>query len=109
MRDFQPLSDEEQAVIARAREALHGVDHIACTGCHYCAPGCPVGMHIPEIFSVMNAYTTYGDLDRARSDYGWRPGGPKASACLKCGQCESACPQHLPIISLLERVADTLE
>lgn len=109
MRDFQPLSEEEQQVVKVAREALLQFDRIACTGCHYCTPGCPMEIHIPEIFAVMNVYKMYGDLNEARRDYGWRPKGPKASECVQCGQCEDACPQHLPIISLLEEVVETLE
>ncbi len=109
MRDFQPLSDEEQQVVKAAREALLQYDRIACTGCHYCTPGCPMEIHIPEIFAVMNVYKMYGDLNEARRDYGWRPKGAKASECVQCGQCEDACPQHLPIISLLEEVVETLE
>lgn len=109
MRDFQPLSDEEQQVVKAAREALLQFDRIACTGCHYCTPGCPMEIHIPEIFAVMNVYKMYGDLKEARRDYGWRPKGAKASECVQCGQCEDACPQHLPIISLLEEVVETLE
>lgn len=109
MRDFQPLSDEEQQVVKAAREALLQFDRIACTGCHYCTPGCPMEIHIPEIFAVMNVYKMYGDLNEARRDYGWRPKGAKASECVQCGQCEDACPQHLSIISLLEEVVETLE
>ena len=109
MKDFKPLSEEESAVIEKARTALLSVDHIKCTACHYCTPGCPMGIHIPEIFSVMNVYKMYGDLKLARNDYTWRPGGPQASECVQCGQCEEACPQHLPIISLLEEVARTME
>ena len=109
MRDFQPLSEEEQQVVEAAREALLQFDRIACTGCHYCTPGCPMEIHIPEIFAVMNVYKMYGDLNEARRDYGWRPKGAKASECVQCGQCEDACPQHLPIISLLEEVVETLE
>lgn len=109
MRDFQPLSEEEQQVVEAAREALLQFDRIACTGCHYCTPGCPMEIHIPEIFAVMNVYKMYGDLNEARHDYGWRPKGAKASECVQCGQCEDACPQHLPIISLLEEVVETLE
>ncbi len=109
MRSFQPLNDEEQRVLVAANQTLAQFAGIACTACHYCTPGCPMGIHIPEIFGVMNVYKMYGDLQEARNEYGWRPGGEKASACIQCGQCENACPQHLPIISLLEEVVKTLE
>ncbi len=109
MKDFQPLSDAEQAAVAKAREALNKVDRIPCTACRYCTPGCPAGIHIPDIFSVMNVYKMYGQLEQARSEYTWRPGGAPASKCVQCGQCESACPQHLPIISYLQEVVKALE
>ncbi len=109
MRQLKPLNEEEKNVLEEACKALSQFDGIACTSCHYCTPGCPMEIHIPEIFAVMNVYKMYGDLKEARNEYGWRPGGEKASACVQCGQCEDACPQHLPIISLLEEVAETLE
>lgn len=109
MSQFQPLSDEEQHVLEKATQALQQYADIACTACHYCTPGCPMDIHIPEIFAVMNVYKMYGNLTEARNEYNWRPGGEKASACVQCGQCEEACPQHLPIVSLLEEVVETLE
>ena len=33
----------------------------------------------------------------------------KASDCIACGQCESVCPQHLPIIRLMRDVAKHFE
>ena len=109
MHQFQPLNVEEHRVLKEASQALQQYADIACTACHYCTPGCPIGIHIPEIFAVMNVYKMYGNLNEARNEYQWRPGGEKASACIQCGQCEDACPQHLPIISLLEEVVETLE
>lgn len=109
MRQLQPLDEGELKVLETACTSLSQSDIIGCTACHYCTPGCPMDIHIPEIFAVMNVYKMYGDLKEARNDYQWRPGGEKASACVQCGQCEDACPQHLPIISLLEDVVKTLE
>ncbi len=109
IRQLQPLTDEEQKALEEANRTLQQFAGIACTACHYCTPGCPMDIHIPEIFAVMNVYKMYGNLNEARNEYNWRPGGEKASKCIQCGQCENACPQHLPIISLLEEVVETLE
>ena len=109
MREFQPLTAEEHRVLEEANKALKQFADIPCTACHYCTPSCPAGIHIPEIFAVMNVYKMYGNLTEARNEYRWRPGGALASACIVCGQCQAACPQHLPIIGLLAEVADTLE
>ena len=109
MRQFQPLSEEEYGVLDVVEKTLQHYAGISCTACHYCTPGCPMEIHIPEIFAVMNVYKMYGNLIEARNEYKWRPGGERASACVQCGQCEDACPQHLPIISLLEEVVQTLE
>ena len=109
MKNFKPFSAAERVVVENARQALLKVDRIPCTACHYCTPGCPVKMSIPEIFAVMNIHKMYGDTERAKADYGWRAGTTKASECIECGQCETACPQRLPIIQLLKEVAETLE
>lgn len=109
MADFKPLTDIEKEAVENARVAFSKIDSIKCTACRYCVPGCPMDIHIPDIFGVMNIYKIHDQLEVARGDYGWRPGGAKASACIECGQCEDACPQHLPIVELLKEVVDTLE
>lgn len=109
MKDFKPLNEEEFQILEKAREIYESMDRIPCTSCRYCTPGCPMEIHIPDIFSVMNLYKTYGNLEKARMEYRVRPIGTKASECVACGQCENACPQHLPIISLLKEITETLE
>ena len=45
-----------------------------------------------------------------RQEYNWVTNkGVKASDCIQCGACEAVCPQHLPIISLLEEAAGQYE
>ncbi len=109
MKEFQPLSEEEQKVIADAREALDKVDKIPCTACAYCKPGCPMQIDIPAVFAVANVYKMYDNLDAARNEFKFNVSGARPSECVSCGQCESACPQHLPIIELLQEAAEKLE
>ena len=110
MKDFRPLNEEEQALVAQAREDLNGVDRILCTACHYCEPGCPVNMPIPKIFGAVNLYKLFGNYEAARSNYNVNIKlRAAASECIGCGQCEGACPQHLPIISCLQDAAELFE
>ena len=110
MKDFRPLNDEEQKVIREAVDAMNAVETIRCTACHYCTEGCPMQIPIPEIFRARNNQRIFNTGDRAKGAYrhATRDRG-KASDCIQCGQCESACPQHLPIIGLLKECAANLE
>lgn len=111
MRDFKPLTADEQAVIARVREVLDGVHQYKCTACHYCTDGCPMGIPIPDFFKAMNRKLVFENEEEALRRYGKasKKAGVKASDCIGCGQCEAACPQGLPIIEYLQEVADALE
>ena len=110
MKEFRPLDESEQEVVRKAQEALNTENFIPCTDCHYCMPGCPQKIAIPEVLKSANRYYQLDQLEGARADYARRLNGKtKASECLACGQCEDACPQHLPIITLLSQCAEILE
>lgn len=110
MKGFKPLDETELAAIAKVQEIFRSKNLIPCTGCRYCTDGCPKQIAIPELFATMNAKQIYHDW---HTDYYYNAvyalPGHKASDCVKCGKCESVCPQHLPIRQLLENVAKEFE
>jgi hypothetical protein len=90
------MSDEELAVIARARDTYNELCPIPCTGCRYCMP-CPNGVDIPGNFSIFNNGVMYNAMEEARRRYGRKAEDERASACIQCQQCEDLCPQDIPI------------
>lgn len=109
MKNFVPLNKRELAAIEDVQEVFNGLHLIPCTACRYCTDGCPQHIAIPDLFATMNSKKLYKDWN-ADYYYGIHTGpGRRASDCLKCGKCEKACPQHLPIRQLLEDVAKEFE
>ena len=107
---FQPLNAEEAAVLEQAAEAFRIAPVVACTACRYCLDGCPMGIPITDILRALNAYRLDGLPERAQGAYERAVAGAgRASDCIQCGQCEGACPQHLPIIELLQEAAEAFE
>ena len=110
MKSFQPLNEEEQRIIQQAQRILGHSAAIPCTACHYCTEGCPKQIPIPEIFSAMNKKLANGQALQAAEDYQKAIDGKgAASDCIRCRQCENACPQHLPIIRHLEQCRELLK
>ncbi|MBQ6678960.1 MAG: aldo/keto reductase [Lachnospiraceae bacterium] len=110
MKDFKPLDEEEQKIIAEAQKILGHSAAIPCTACHYCTEGCPQQIPIPDIFAAMNKQLANGQMAEARAAYeaAVQKGG-LASDCIVCRQCEEACPQHLKIIDHLKQGAAMFE
>lgn len=110
MKDFQPLNEEEQKIIQQAQRILGSSSTILCTSCHYCTDGCPKQIPIPDLFAAMNKQLGNGLHQEAVQSYrNAASEGHRASDCIGCGQCESACPQHLKIIECLGKCAELLE
>ena len=106
MKGFVSFNESQRAVMEEARQALLNVPSIPCTGCSYCTEGCPMQIKIPDIFSARNQDIIFGQTERARNRYAQIiKDSAGADQCIQCGQCESACPQNLPIIDLLKQAA----
>ena len=110
MKDFQPLSTKEQEAVKQVTEIFKSKNFIPCTACRYCCDGCPMGIAIPDVFKALNTIRLYGEEDRAKNYYKkLLETSGKAEDCVQCGQCESVCPQHLPIIDLLKEASEKLD
>ena len=96
---------------ATQRRRIEGVlDEIArasaafCTGCKYCLP-CPRGIDIPAVMACVFDYRHWG-LPAAAAERYRRIKEARADACVRCGQCEPKCTQHLRIMDEMRFAAE---
>ncbi|MDD3278671.1 MAG: aldo/keto reductase [Lachnospiraceae bacterium] len=110
MKEFQPLSEREHELVMQAADIIEGRITIPCTGCAYCVDGCPGSIAIPKYFTLYNTKKQDQDSMLADEEYArLTETFGKASDCVACGQCEEVCPQHLPIVENLKKVAAQFE
>ena len=98
MKDFQPLTLEEQAALETVCAVFRNQDLIPCTSCRYCTEVCPQEIPIPELFAALNAKRSEQEI----------PPVSTGIDCIKCGKCEESCPQNLKIRELLTVAAEEL-
>jgi len=100
---FEPY---DAAFIERMKKRIESHFDQLCTGCGYCLP-CPQNIPIPKYMDSYNHLILDGRdqavLDRLK--WHWDLGASGSSDCVACGQCETACTQHLPIVQRLQRIA----
>ena len=111
MKNFTGLNEKEKETLKLAQKELHKVPLIPCTTCNYCAKVCPMNIGISGSFTAMNYLTLYRDEGAAIHQENWLVSGhgkKRADACIKCGKCEQACPQHIAIRKELEKAAMAL-
>lgn len=109
--NFRPLSDRERNVISQVTAELLSLPTVPCADCRYCVKGCPMGIRIPEIFKAYNLILTFGEHFHPHLYYDAmkKLGGSPANACVGCGQCEGACPQHIGIVEKLKAASDIFD
>lgn len=105
------FTEDDFALIERVKAEINANQKIGCTGCRYCMP-CPKGVDIPGIFAAYNRRYSDGKL-RGLIDYfmctSVRKEKTCASNCVKCGKCETHCPQGIEIRKELENAKKAFE
>ncbi len=90
------LNSEELKLIEKDRKEL-GPEY--CRGCDYCQP-CQQGIPISYVLRTEKQFLRrMGWTPNLKSQF--QKAKELVPTCLKCGECESRCPYHLPIRELL--------
>jgi predicted aldo/keto reductase-like oxidoreductase len=104
------LTEIDQAVIEKVRQAYHGLRPVQCSGCRYCVP-CPNGVDIPAVFAIYDDSVMYADPRIGQFRYN----GPfgidqeqRADKCTECGECLEKCPQDIDIPSWLKKAHEAM-
>lgn len=93
--DAKALNGEEMMVVREAALLQYAAVAVACTGCRYCCPNCPMELDIPLLLRAYN---------EAKIGGAWRltsvlalPEEKRPTSCIGCGVCMKHCPQSFDI------------
>jgi len=102
---FEPMTDNEYALLEQVMDILSKESTIPCTGCNYCLPECPEGIDISSSISLYNDHQRSSEKWNRESMYRAIPKKHRAENCISCGACLPRCPQAIDIPDALKIVA----
>jgi predicted aldo/keto reductase-like oxidoreductase len=92
-------------------DEVHGMmntDGAMCTACGYCSP-CPEAITVGAALSYYNAYQYLG-VEEAKTAFNakqWED-GLRLDRCIECGECETRCPNGLPVREIIKKAQAAL-
>ena len=105
------LTPEDEDMLQQVVKAISAKIKVGCTGCGYCMP-CPKNVDIPGTFAAYNRRyqeNKFYALKEYMMCTTLRTNSAAASNCVKCGKCETHCPQGIPIREKLQEAQKELE
>lgn len=110
-RPFEPLSEDEIALLQKTAAIIRSKTAIDCTGCAYCVSHCPKQIPIPQYIRLYNEMVRYpGDDWKIAPTYNQLTlSCGSASECIGCRSCEKHCPQNLGIAEHMKIIAERFE
>ncbi len=102
-----PLTLEQRESLTRRAAELFAQGRRFCTECEYCMP-CPQGVLIRWIFQMATYARLFGLHESSRARYARLKPQERADACTQCGECETRCPNTLPIREELAKAHELL-
>jgi predicted aldo/keto reductase-like oxidoreductase len=106
--DFRPINANEQTVLEKQAAIIKNRMFNPCTGCAYCMP-CPYGVAIPTVFAAYNHYGMFRDTGKLLWDVNDIGKLHLPESCIKCGKCESNCPQSIHIREELDNAGKLMK
>ena len=103
VKAVEGLVEKPAAEIYQEYEAKGIALNNLCTGCGYCKH-CPQAIDIPKFMDAYNEQILGNSLSGRLTGH-WGISNKLAAECIRCGQCEALCTQHLPIMDRLEEIA----
>ncbi len=98
------LTEKETELINEVKGIYKSRIKVDCTDCKYCMP-CPNGVNIPGNFAIYNDSHMFDDKIHYIKQYNnFLKPEQRADQCIRCGECEPQCPQHIEIMDELENV-----
>lgn len=103
------LTAKEHEIISQVADKYNELIQYSCTGCRYCMP-CPQKIEIPKIMDLYNECHLYNYNPKTKEDFEkYMLITSRPSTCIECGNCESHCPQSLPVMEAMKKAKEALE